>query len=88
MDAILSSIAAVALAEIKGAEAAVAELDLIGRDKRMADYQPYWAARGHLLALIGNASGAHEAIGVAAGLTQDPAVRAYLLARQAALPDA
>ena len=39
---------AVALAEIEGPEAALAILDPIADDKRMADYQPYWAARGHL----------------------------------------
>ena len=41
---------AVALAEIDGPDAALAALAPLAADKRMHSYQPYWAARGHLLA--------------------------------------
>ena len=49
------------------------------RERRLADYQPYWAARGALLAKAGRRVEAHEALTVAAGLSADDAVRRYLL---------
>jgi RNA polymerase sigma-70 factor (ECF subfamily) len=51
----------------------------------MLGYQPYWAARGHLLARAGRAAEATEALTVAIGLTTDEAVRAYLQAQLAGL---
>ena len=53
----------------------------------MADYQPYWAARGHLLAAAGKRDEAHEALTLAIGLATDPAVRQYLHTRLDALQD-
>lgn len=50
--------------------------------ERMASHQPFWAVRAHLLALLGGA-GAAEAYRRAAGLSQDAAVRDWLLARAA-----
>jgi hypothetical protein len=47
--------------------------------------QPYWAARGHLLARAGRAAEASEAFTVAIGLTTDEAVRAYLQRQLAGL---
>ena len=44
----------------------------------MLGYQPYWAARGHLLARAGKTAEAAEALTVAMGLTTDEAVRTYL----------
>ena len=41
---------AVALAEVEGPDAALAAIAPLAADKRMPSYQPYWAARGHLLA--------------------------------------
>ena len=70
---------AVALSEVKGPAAALAEIDRLAADKRMADYQPYWAARGTLLAKAGRRTEAYEALTVAAGLAADDAVRRYLL---------
>jgi RNA polymerase sigma-70 factor (ECF subfamily) len=70
---------AVALAEVVGADAALSgPMASLGDDKRMLAYQPYWAARGHLLARVGRAREAAEALTVAMGLTADEAVRAYL----------
>ena len=69
---------AVALAEIEGPEAALAAIDPLGADKRMLSYQPYWAAKGHLLARTGAHADAAEAYRVAIGLSTDEAVRAYL----------
>jgi len=69
---------AVALAEVEGPEAALAALEPLAADKRMQSYQPYWAARGHLLARARNRTDAAEAFTVAIGLTTDEAVTAYL----------
>lgn len=78
---------AAALAEVEGPDAALKALDTIADDRRMADYQPYWAARGHLLARACRKQEAHEALTVALGLTTDAAVRHYLQGRIAALQD-
>ena len=78
---------AVALAEVDGPEAALAALAPIAHDKRMAGYQPYWAARGHLLARTGRRDLAAEAFRVAIGLTTDEAVRGYLQGQLAGLGD-
>ena len=45
----------------------------------VVNYQPFWAARGHLLRLLGRKREAHEAFMRAVGLTDDPALRRYLL---------
>lgn len=76
---------AVALAETDGPEAALAALAPLAADDRLAAYQPYWAARGALLARTGRAPEAHQALTRALGLADDPAVRAYLRTRLAAL---
>ena len=78
---------AAAHAELEGPEAALAQLDLLAADKRMADYQPYWAARGHLWARAGRKDDAREALTLAIGLSSDEAVRQYLHQQLAALWD-
>jgi len=78
---------AVALAETSGAEAALALLDTLAPDKRMEDYQPYWAARGHLLARLGRKDEAHAALTLAIGLATDNAVRHYLQEQVTKLTD-
>jgi len=79
---------AVALAEVEGPDAALAAIEPLASDKRMLGYQPYWAARGHLLARVDRRSEAAEAFTAAIGLTTDEAVRAYLQGQVAALQDA
>lgn len=76
---------AVALAEVDGPEAALAAMAPLAADKRMLGYQPYWAARGHLLARSGQRDDAAEAFTVAIGLTTDAAVRTYLQSQLASL---
>jgi RNA polymerase sigma-70 factor (ECF subfamily) len=76
---------AVALAETEGPDAGLAALDLLADDGRLAGYQPYWAARGALLARVGQADEAREALTRALGLADDAAVRDYLRARLTAL---
>ncbi|WP_316360307.1 RNA polymerase sigma factor [Devosia sp.] len=78
---------AAALAETDGPEAALASLDAIADDRRMENYQPYWAARGHLAARAGRKTEAHEALTLAIGLATDDAVRHYLIAQRATLRD-
>lgn len=78
---------AAALMEVEGPEAALASLDTIATDRRMADYQPYWAARGHLAARAGRKAEAHEALTLAMGLATDEAVRQYLATQRSKLQD-
>jgi RNA polymerase sigma-70 factor, ECF subfamily len=76
---------AVARAEVDGPSAALADLTPLEADKRMLSYQPYWAAKGHLLALAGDTAPASEALTIAIGLTTDDALKGYLLRRLASL---
>jgi RNA polymerase sigma-70 factor, ECF subfamily len=68
---------AVALAESGDRPAGLAALDDIPAN-RVASYQPYWAARAHLLRLLNRKREADEAFARAASLTDDPAMRKYL----------
>jgi RNA polymerase sigma-70 factor (ECF subfamily) len=79
---------AMALAELEGPEAALEAMEPLTADPRMKSYQPYWAARGHLMSLSGRKDEAHEALTVATGLSADLAVRRYLQGRLAGLADA
>jgi RNA polymerase sigma-70 factor (ECF subfamily) len=76
---------AVALAEVQGASAGLAALDAIGEDRRIAEYQPYWAARAALLARLGDREAADNAYALAIGLESDPALRAFLQKKRSAL---
>ncbi|WP_202357000.1 RNA polymerase sigma factor [Mesorhizobium sp. 113-3-3] len=76
---------AVALAETEGAVAGLAALYVLGDDKRLNEYQPYWAARAGLLARLGQVPQATEAYDRAIGLERDPAVRRFLQGKRAAL---
>ena len=53
-------------------------------DARLAEYQPYWAARAELLAKTGADAEAWHAYEIAIGLERDPAVRRFLQRRQSA----
>ena len=72
---------AAAVAEAKGPEAGLAVLQSIDRDA-IADYQPYWAVRAHILQRLGKTREAAEAYDRAIGLAEDPAVREFLLKRR------
>jgi RNA polymerase sigma-70 factor (ECF subfamily) len=71
---------AVALAESGEPVAALGRLDALSAE-RVASYQPYWAARGHVLKLVGRREEAREAFRRAAGLAEDATWRAYLMRR-------
>jgi RNA polymerase sigma-70 factor (ECF subfamily) len=75
---------AVTLAETQGPAPALAALDTLAGDARLADYQPYWAARAGLLQRLGQAEAADAAYARAIGLESDPAVRAFLQQRRGA----
>ena len=74
---------AIAVVETEGAEAGLAVLDTVAGDKRVAEYQPYWAARAGVLARAGDIAGADDAYRRAIGLEADPAVRRFLMRKQA-----
>jgi RNA polymerase sigma-70 factor (ECF subfamily) len=76
---------AVAIAETRGAAEALAALDTLEGDARLADYQPWWAARAGLLARAGKVAQAELAYARAIGLEADPAVRRFLQERCDAL---
>jgi RNA polymerase sigma-70 factor, ECF subfamily len=68
---------AAAFAEAFGPERGLALLAELP-EAQAAGYQPYWALRAHLLARAGDAAAASEAYMRAIGLSEDPAVRAFL----------
>jgi RNA polymerase sigma-70 factor (ECF subfamily) len=74
---------ALAIAELHGAGAALAAMPDVAADGRLAEYQPYWAARAELLARTGAHGEARRAYEMAIGLERDPAVRRFLQRRQA-----
>jgi RNA polymerase sigma-70 factor (ECF subfamily) len=76
---------AAALGAVEGAARGLEAIEALSADKRMQAYQPYWAARGHLLAQTGRRADAYEALTIAMGLSTDEAVRRYLDSQRAAL---
>jgi RNA polymerase sigma-70 factor, ECF subfamily len=76
---------AIAAAETRGPAAGLSVLDAVVQDSRLAQYQPYWAARAELLARTGNIAAAEEAYQQAIGLEADPAVRRFLQQRRTKL---
>jgi predicted RNA polymerase sigma factor len=72
--------AAAALAEARGAEAGLRALDALAPDA-VAAYQPYWALRGQLLKELGRNTQALDAYDRAIGLSEEAAVRDFLMAR-------
>ena len=69
-----------AVAEARGAEAALTELETLDGDA-VAQYQPYWALRAHLMQRLGRAPEASDAYQRAIGLCEDAAAREFLVAR-------
>jgi predicted RNA polymerase sigma factor len=71
---------AAALAETD-AKHGLAVLDEID-ENAVCGYQPYWAVRAHVLRLLGQTAESLDSYDRAIGLTEDPAVRAFLLQRR------
>lgn len=78
---------AAAVAEARGPAAGLAALTDIPAD-RVATYQPYWALAAHLHARVGNGPAAANAFDRAIGLSEDPAVRDFLIRKRAGRPRA
>lgn len=76
---------ALAIAELHGPGPGLAAMQEVAGDSRLAEYQPYWAARAELLARAGARGEAREAYAMAIGLERDTPVRRWLQQRQAAL---
>ena len=76
---------AVAISRAHGPAEGLAALAPLADDPRLAEYQPYWAARADLLAQAGDRAAADEAYERAIGLESDPAVRRFLQERRALL---
>jgi predicted RNA polymerase sigma factor len=72
---------AAAVAELKGPEAGLAVLESIDAEAG-SHYQPYWAVRAHLLQRLGKTREASDAYDRAIGLTEDSAVRQFLLQKR------
>jgi RNA polymerase sigma factor (sigma-70 family) len=73
---------AIAVAQAGKPAAGLAALDEIPAS-RVTNYQPFCAARGHLLQLLNKRDEARQAFTRAASLTDDPALREYLFKRSA-----
>ena len=76
---------ALAIAELHGAQVALGALPDPTTDARLAEYQPYWAARADLLARAQEYRDAHRAYEIAIGFERDPSVRTFLAQRRASL---
>ena len=76
---------ALAIAEMRGAAAGLKAMPELNTNARLADYQPYWAARAELLAKTGALDEARRAYEIAIGLERDPAVRRFLQHRHSTL---
>jgi RNA polymerase sigma-70 factor (ECF subfamily) len=73
---------AAAIAEVEGPQAGLARLDTL-EPAAVRTHQPYWALRGHLLGRLGRRDEAAVALDRAIGLSEDDAVRRFLLERKA-----
>jgi RNA polymerase sigma-70 factor (ECF subfamily) len=76
---------ALAVAEVEGAQAGLEAMPDSSADARLAEYQPYWAARAELLARTGSKGEACHAYDLAIGLERDPAIREFLEQRRATM---
>jgi len=76
---------ALAIAETDGAGAGLNAMPEASADARLAEYQPYWAARAELLGKMGAHEEARYAYEIAIGLERDRSVQSFLRQRQAKL---
>ena len=72
---------AVAIGNAAGAQAGLVALAAAAEDRRLLDYQPYWAALAELRARNGEPDEARAAYANAIGLCIDPSARRYLAGR-------
>jgi predicted RNA polymerase sigma factor len=69
---------AAAIAQAKGSNQGLVHLNALPTEA-LKNYQPYWALKAHLLKQLGCQSQAQQAYLRAIGLTEDPAIREFLL---------
>lgn len=69
---------AAAIAEAKGFDQGLVKLNALPAEA-VKNYQPYWALKAHLLKQLGYQSDAQQAYVRAIGLTEDAAIREFLL---------
>jgi predicted RNA polymerase sigma factor len=69
---------AAAIAEVKGSDQGLERLNVLPAET-VKNYQPYWALKAHLLKHLGHKSEAEQAFSKAIGLTEDSAVREFLV---------
>jgi predicted RNA polymerase sigma factor len=74
--ALVNQTAAIALA--KGVDQGITRLDALPTEA-VKNYQPYWALKAHLLKQLGCQSEAQQTYSRAIGLTEDSAIREFLL---------
>jgi RNA polymerase sigma-70 factor (ECF subfamily) len=79
---------AVAVLHVHGAPAALAALDELAADPRIAAYQPYWAARAHILVVLGRTDDATMCYDRAIALEGDEVVKAFLKQKMQSLINA
>jgi RNA polymerase sigma-70 factor, ECF subfamily len=76
---------AAAVAHARGAAAGLKLLDEVGARGGLDGFEPYWVAKADLCAKLGDMGEARKAYHLAIGLQTDPAARAFLIERLAAL---
>jgi RNA polymerase sigma-70 factor, ECF subfamily len=76
---------AAAVAQIRGPAAGLALLREVSDGGVLDAFEPYWVAKADLSAKAGEAEAARRAYEIAIGLQTDPAARAFLIERLAAL---
>ena len=76
---------AAATAHTRGAEAGLALLEEVGAAGELDGFEPYWVAKANLCERLGHKEEARRAYDLAIGLQTDPAARAFLIERRAAL---
>ncbi len=76
---------AAALARTQGAAAGLELIEAVGAEGGLEAFEPYWVARADLCAKVGDIVEARRAYEIAIGLQSDPAARAFLAERLAAL---
>ena len=76
---------AAAIAEASGAQAGLAALAQLAPSE-IAAYQPFWALKAHLLRRAGHGPEARDAYSRAIGLSDDPAIRAFLTRASGQIP--
>jgi predicted RNA polymerase sigma factor len=75
---------AAAIAQVKGIDVGLAMLEALSTETTK-NYQPYWALKAHLLKQTGCELAAQQAYSRAIGLTEDAAIREFLLQQSLSL---